>query len=254
MSGFIVIVLLIKWLKVKHVKTFDIVLSVAILVLLYFAEVYFDDLFAELMFGIPSIQNPLSESFFTGLFKSFFKLKTLPLSSAPSGFVFRQSLIVLTGLFILESKNLTLRWGKLKRDAHKQLTLNPIFEIGLIASLIYISFARIARLVHTPLDIAIGLALGTLVFWVGVYILTFTFNIEIEERYKTTYTLTIFILAMIPLFLSQKPDLWMILIVASIFSMWFTKTIVEIFRERFTKSTLENLRGAFRVKKPLRRR
>jgi len=76
---------------------------------------------------------------------------------APSGWVLRQTLFALVGTFVLQQSNLGLG-----RRCSRTL------GVFLPASVIYVAFARIFRLRHTPFDAGTAVCLATLLFFFGL--------------------------------------------------------------------------------------
>jgi len=133
----------------------------AFIVLLFFLEVRFDNFFASMFFGIESYWQPLEEPFITSWIEKVSGIQIIVTGdSTPSGFALRQWILTLGIFLILDQPDLYLK----KRYG------NAVRSISSLA-LIYVSLARIIRLAHVPTDIAVSIALGTIIFW-GVFFLS----------------------------------------------------------------------------------
>ena len=134
-----------------------IVIVIMALILPLAAEAYFGDALAETGFSWPRIETDIPEPPITSWAKSTIGRPEPPDSSTPSGFALRQWIIMLWGLFILHQANYNI-------NKHLKIVLKVFFAL----SFVYVALARVIGQAHRPMDVGVSMALGTMLFFLGI--------------------------------------------------------------------------------------
>jgi len=192
------------------------------IVLLFLLEIRFDNLFASLLFGKERYWQPLDEPFFTSWIKNLFPSLLSTGDSTPSGFALRQWMLTLGIFFMLDRSNLPLD----KRYS------NAIKGYSSLA-LVYVSLARVLRLAHVPVDIAVSIALGAIAFWGMIFLGCSILRISLAEDISVFYGLTSFLISIILTMISNYPSLWILIIFTFIIVAWLALIVNKSTRVGF---------------------
>jgi hypothetical protein len=165
LSFFFIILLLNSWLQNSHTRILDrlkylLLAALGLLIFFCIEQLFVGDSIATGFFARQKLTARLPEPYLTqtvmnmaqNLFGRAFSANVL--NSTPSDFALRQWTITILGLFFLDQPQMKLSSFK------KNLS-----RIILFSALIYLSFARVVRLQHTPLDIAVSLGFGIILVW-----------------------------------------------------------------------------------------
>lgn len=122
-------------------------------------------------------------------------------NSTPSGFVFRQWLILLFSLYILR-RNKTHE--KIKEEYFNKLT-SIIFKCIFMLSFVYVSLARLILEQHTLVDIFVAISLGTIIYFLAVFIIAIIFKKNIEKSLLSRFTIFCICSFLVFLIISKNP-------------------------------------------------
>jgi len=164
-------------------------------------DVLLGDYFAKLFFGLPVPLDRLPEPWLTRFIESLFGTIPDPLSSAPSSFVYRESLLVLAGLFVLAQTQVGLSWNK-------KLAVGSFFAFLLVL----MGVVRVAVVAHTPIDVAVGVAVATIVFWSLVSAWVHIFQQKVDIEYWQGYLLATLTIGLFMLLVSRNTGVVLLLI------------------------------------------
>lgn len=173
--------LILGYLLYKYLKYVSNVSSLVIIVFLcsLFAVIFGLELAAEETFLKPSFHygpppGSLPECFITSIVMKYFGLARNEGIVAPSGFVMRQTILLL--LFLSLSHQ--LRWREIVASRKLRRTLHVI-HYGLFILVLLLRFYR-GR--HTFFDIGIAIGVTVVLYWYGVTCITFLLRDTAENR------------------------------------------------------------------------
>lgn len=184
----------------------DIILIIFFILILVI-EINYGNNFAEIAFARKNIQTNIQEPFITAFFKQKVE-NSLENNSAPSGFVFRQWIILLLALYILSLNNIKKRIKMIKIGKIQFSPLKTFFYF----SFVYVCLARVIRQTHTIADVATAVCLGTIVFFLIFFAKFIIFKEKIKKNIVDSYvgfSISSFVVLLI---VSKKPTFWIYVI------------------------------------------
>jgi len=178
------------------------IVVVALSLLLFGLELYYGNFFAERSFAHLAIQPEIfEEPYPLNVLSSKYTSINLDLenNSSPSGFALRQWVITLAALSLLFKHRETT---KKKRDWSKGL------KIFFVSSFVYVALARVFRQAHVPLNIAIGICLGTVVTFLCIFIISAISQTKIDKKFYHFYVAFAIVSLILFMSISNNPFFW----------------------------------------------
>ena len=164
---------------------------------------YWGNNFAVAAFARQNFRTDIQEPSITAFFKQDVD-NHLEINSAPSGFAFRQWIILLLALYILN-------WNKVKENIEMEKFGRIQFVIlkgFFYFSFVYVCLARIIRQTHTITDIAAAVCLGTIIFFLVIFTNFTIFKEKIKKTIVDSYigfSMGSFVVFLV---ISKKPIFW----------------------------------------------
>jgi len=184
----------------------DIILII-FFILIFVIEVNYGNDFAEIAFARKNIQTNIQEPSITAFFKQKVE-NNLENNSAPSGFVFRQWIILLLALYIFNLNNIKKHIKMIKIG---KIQFSPL-KIFFYFSFVYVCLARVIRQTHTITDVAAAVCLGTIVFFLIFFVKFIIFKEKIKKNIVDSYvgfSISSFVVFLV---ISKKPAFWIYVI------------------------------------------
>lgn len=157
------ILLLTIWKSPREIRKASLIGLIILLAIISVEALWEEDL-AEVAFANPSYAKTNPEEFgvpeplITRLVKGEIESKESK-DSTPSGFALRQWVLMLYGLFLLKQEGYQINE-----------VLKTFLRCFFPLSFLYVGLARIFRQAHVPVDVAVSMVLGTILFFLAVFV------------------------------------------------------------------------------------
>lgn len=188
---------------IRSVRNSKEIILVISLILILAVEMWYGNNFAVMAFARKNFQTDIHETTITAFFKQ--KVENgLENTSTPSGFVFRQWIILLLALYILNLNNIKKSIKIIKIYKIQFAPLRVFFYF----SFVYVCLARVIRQAHTITDIATAVCLGNIVFFLIIFANFAIFKEKIQKTIVDSYigfSIGSFIVFLV---ISEKPIFW----------------------------------------------
>lgn len=160
--------------------------------------------FAKWAFARENIETPTKDPEIIETLKDIFE-NNLENNSTPSGFVLRQWLILLFSLYILGRKKI-----------HEEIKVKyfgkgtyVLFKGFFIFSFVYILLARLILEQHTLVDIVVAISLGTIIYFLVVFIIAIIFKKNIGKSLLNRFTIFCAYSFLMFLIISKNPIIFL---------------------------------------------
>lgn len=127
--------------------------------------------------------------------------RNLENNSTPSGFVLRQWIILLFSLYLLRRNKIH---EEIKGEYFSKRT-SIVFKCFFILSFIYILLARLILEQHTLVDVVVAISLGTIIYFLAVFIIAIIVKKNIEKSLLNRFTIFCIYSFLIFLIISKNP-------------------------------------------------